>query len=73
MNIKDWLNAEHGRAARLAKHLGVSRSMVSQMIRDADPVRVPPAHYRAIRDFTGGEVGLEDLVPVQETTSTEAA
>jgi DNA-binding transcriptional regulator YdaS (Cro superfamily) len=63
MQLKEWLNAEHGRASALAKRLGVTRSMVSQMIRDDAPIRVPPKHYRAIRDFTGSEVTLEDLVP----------
>ncbi len=67
--LNDWIREEVGRAAALAKHLGVSRSMVSQMVREHDPIRVPPKHYRAIRDFTNKEVTLEDLVPgAQEDT-----
>jgi DNA-binding transcriptional regulator YdaS (Cro superfamily) len=63
MKLKDWLDAKKGRAAALASHLGVTPSMVSQMVREKDPVRIPPSHYRAIREFTDGAVGLEDLVP----------
>lgn len=63
MTLTEWLSTK-GRAVALAKHLGVSKSMVSQMAGGSTKqVRVPPKHYRAIRDFTGGEVTLEDLVP----------
>jgi len=61
MRLKDWLDDEVGRAVRLSEHLGCHRSMVSQMAKGL--VRVPPKHYRAIRDFSGGEVTLEDLLP----------
>lgn len=61
MKLKQWLEAERGRAKALAEHLECSKSMVSQMA--SGDVRVPPAYYRSIRDFTGGEVALEDLLP----------
>lgn len=64
MRLKDWLTAEVGRAARLSEHLGFKNgSMVSQMANGI--VDVPVKHYRAIRDFTGGEVTLDDLLPVE--------
>lgn len=67
MQLKEWLDAERGRYVALAEHLGVSKSMVSQMA--CGHVRVPPVHYARIRDFTGGQVSIEDLLP----TSTASA
>jgi DNA-binding transcriptional regulator YdaS (Cro superfamily) len=61
MELKQWLDGEVGRAKGLADHLGVSPSMVSQMANKA--VRIPPAHYLPIRDFTAGEVRIEDMLP----------
>ena len=61
MKLKLWLKAVPGRASALAAHLGVTRSMVSQMANCDVPV--PPRMYRAIRDFTRGEVAIEDLLP----------
>lgn len=63
MKLNAWLVDVPGRKAALAKHLGVHPSMISQMVGGKEPIRVPPKHYRAIRDFTAGEVGLEDLLP----------
>jgi DNA-binding transcriptional regulator YdaS (Cro superfamily) len=61
MKLKPWLKAVPGRASALAVHLDVTRSMVSQMANGDVPV--PPRMYRAIRDFSRGEVGIEDLIP----------
>lgn len=58
MDLKTWLQAERGRSAALAAHLGVSRGRVSQMADDG----VPPGVMFKVRDFTGGEVSLESLV-----------
>ncbi len=62
MKLKEWLDSP-GRKSALAKHLGVHPTMISQMVGGKQPIRVPPKHYRAIRDFTDGAVTLEDLLP----------
>lgn len=70
MELKTWLDTERGRATSLAAHLGITVSMVSQMASRSVPV--PPGHYRSIRDFTKGEVGIEDLLPpVDRVTPTQ--
>ena len=64
MKLKAWLDEERGRGVALAAHLGVDKSMVSQMAGEGEhAIRVPPTHYRAIRNFTNGAVTLEDLLP----------
>ena len=59
MTFNDWLAAEKGRAAALAAHFGVSPAAVSQWKVNG----VPVANMKAVRDFTAGEVSLEDMVP----------
>ena len=61
MRLGQWLKAEKGRGTALAAHLGVSRAMVSLIGKER--VRVPQRHFRAIRDYTGGAVTLEELLP----------
>lgn len=63
MNLNAWLELEKGRSTALADHFGVSRSAVSQWKSNG----VPLAYMKAVRDFTGGEVTLEEMVP--EVTS----
>lgn len=58
MNLKAWLDAERGRSTRLSQELGVSLSRISQMADDG----VPPKYMLAVRDFTDGEVTLEEMV-----------
>lgn len=70
MLLKDWLKQKRGRKAALAAHLGVHRTMVSQMV--SGDVRIPPQHYLSIRDFTNGEVSIEDMLPAAESTEQEA-
>lgn len=59
MTLNDWLASEKGRAAALAAHFGVSPAAVSQWKVNG----VPVGNMKAVRDFTGGEVSLEDMVP----------
>ena len=59
MDYTDWLKAEPGRASALAAHFGVTPSAVSQWRTNG----VPPAHMKAVRDFSGGEVTLEEMLP----------
>lgn len=56
--LKQWLDAERGRATLLAKHLDVSLSRVSQMAEGG----VPPKYMIAVRDFTKRAVSLESMV-----------
>lgn len=59
MNLTQWLEEEKGRSAALANHFGVKPSAVSQWKTNG----VPLAHMKAVREFTRGKVGLEEMVP----------
>lgn len=68
LTLKTWLDAERGRAAALAAHLGVTPSRITQMSDDG----VPPKYMLSVRDFTRGAVTLEALVQAR-TTPKEVA
>jgi DNA-binding transcriptional regulator YdaS (Cro superfamily) len=59
MNLNDWLDLELGRSVALAQHFGLTRSAISQWRTNG----VPPSRMKAVRDFTNGEVTLEEMVP----------
>lgn len=59
MNLPAWLDADRGRLAALAAHFGITQSAVSQW-RQAG---VPTARMKAVRDFTGGAVTLDEMLP----------
>lgn len=59
MDLNTWLAAEKGRAAALAKHLGRSPGAISQWRVNGVPLDL----MKAVREFTGGEVTLEEMVP----------
>lgn len=59
MDITLWLNADRGRLTAMAKHFGLTQSAVSQWRTKG----VPPHRMKAVRDFTGGEVTLDDMLP----------
>ncbi len=59
MDLTAWLEQEKGRSVALADRFGVSKSAVSQWKTNG----VPREHLKAVRDFTGGEVTLEDMLP----------
>ena len=59
MELKTYLESHPGSSVELAKFLGISKSQVSQWKR----LPVPCKYMKAIRMFTGGWVGLDDLVP----------
>ena len=61
MDLRSWLKGEKGRGSALAAHLGVTRARVSQMGTGNTPV--PQKFFRPIRDYTGGSVTLEELLP----------
>lgn len=58
MKLKSWLSGGRGRATALAKHLNVSLGRMSQIASDGVPVQ----HMPAVRDFTSGEVSIEEMV-----------
>lgn len=58
MRLKEWLDAERGRYSALATALDVTLSRVSQMAKDG----VPKGHLIAVRDFTGGQVSIEEML-----------
>lgn len=59
MNLNQWLEKESGRATRIAEHFGVTLSSVSQWKSNG----VPKDRMKAVRDFTGNEVTLEEMIP----------
>jgi DNA-binding transcriptional regulator YdaS (Cro superfamily) len=69
MDLNTWLAAEKGRSASLAAHFGVSPAAVSQWKTNG----VPVAHMKAIRNFTGGAVTLDEMVPEAAVRSVSEA
>lgn len=61
MTLTEWLDAEHGRAIRLAKHLGITPVTVSQWKTGARPI--PAEHCPEIERFTDGAVRCETMKP----------
>jgi len=59
MDLATWLEAEPGRSASLAQHFGVTPAAVSQWKANG----VPLQRMKAVRDFTGGAVTLDEMVP----------
>ena len=59
MDLTSWLETERGRAAALATHFGRSRAAISLWKSNGVPVDL----MKAVRDFTGGAVTLEEMVP----------
>lgn len=64
MTLTKWLAAEKGRAASMAAHFDISKAAISQWKTNG----VPLAHMKAVRDLTGGEVTLEEMVPEPAAT-----
>jgi len=59
MKLPDWLDAEPGRLTRLAEHFGLTLGAVSQWRGNG----VPVWRMKAVREFTGGQVTLDEMVP----------
>jgi DNA-binding transcriptional regulator YdaS (Cro superfamily) len=58
MNLKTWLRSERGRVMAMSERFGVSPQAISQW-----PVNgIPRDHMLAVRDFTRGEVTLEEML-----------
>jgi DNA-binding transcriptional regulator YdaS (Cro superfamily) len=69
MNFDQWLDKEEGRASRVATHFGVSRSAVSQWRKNG----VPTSNMKGVRDLSGGEVSLEEMLPEPARPSKQPA
>lgn len=67
MDLNSWLDAERGRMSAMASHFKVSVSAISQWRANG----VPVDRMKAVRDYTGNDVTLEEMVP--EPSSKEAA
>lgn len=61
MLLNEWIAAERGRGAALARHLKLPASMVTRMAAGNKPV--PLDHCPAIADYTAWEVSCEELRP----------
>lgn len=59
MNFAAWLDAERGRLTALAAHFNLTQGAVSQWRTNG----VPPARMKAVRDFSKGEVSLDEMLP----------
>jgi len=59
MNFPAWLDADRGRLTAVAAHFGLTQSAVSQWRTNG----VPLNRMKAVRDYSGGEVSLEEMVP----------
>ena len=62
MNLKTYLSGKRGRAASLARHVGVSPVAIHQWAYRPDK-RVPAERCPEIEKATSGEVTCEELRP----------
>ncbi len=62
MKLNEWLDNEVGRTRNLAAHLKRSASAVSQWRTNGVPVDL----MRSVRDFTNGDVSIEEMLPEEE-------
>jgi phage terminase Nu1 subunit (DNA packaging protein) len=58
MRFNDWLDAERGRASKVAEHFGVTLSAVSQWKTNGVPVE----KMLGVHELTDREVSLEELL-----------
>lgn len=59
MDLNEWLDRERGRMSAMAAHFRVTVSAISQWRSSG----VPVDRMKAVRDYTGNEVTLEEMVP----------
>ena len=69
MNLRTWLEAERGRHAALAAHLGLTPGRITQMADDG----VPMKYLITVRDFTGGAVTLEEMAEQRAADASKVA
>lgn len=66
MKLTTWLDADRGRLTAMASHFGLTQSAVSQWRANG----IPPGRMKAVRDFTGNEVTLDEMLPDATTPAT---
>ncbi len=59
MDLPTWLDGYRGRLTALAEHFGLTQSAVSQWRTNG----VPLHRMKPVREFTDGEVSLDEMVP----------
>lgn len=59
MDLNTWLDDERGRMSAMAAHFGVTVSAVSQWRANG----VPIDRMKAVREYTGGAVSLDEMIP----------
>lgn len=69
MDLNTWLDEERGRMSAMAAHFGVTVSAVSQWRANG----VPIDRMKAVRDYTGGTVSLDEMIPEPAQTQHAAA
>lgn len=68
MDLKQWLEAERGRATAMADHFGVNKTAVFGWKVNG----VPPDRMKAVREFSAGAITLEEMVPDPTPAKAEA-
>ena len=63
MDLKQWTQIEKGRAAALARRLGVPSSFVSKMANGEK--RIPTEHMALIERFTDKQVTRQEMCPTR--------
>jgi DNA-binding transcriptional regulator YdaS (Cro superfamily) len=58
MKLTKWLAAEPGRAVAMARYFGISKQAVDQW----GDLKVPRDKMAEVRDYTHGQVRLEDMI-----------
>ena len=66
MNLRQWLEAEYGRATKIAAHFAVSDAAISSWKFNG----VPVDRMKAVRDYTEGAVTLDEMVPDSQPRPT---
>lgn len=61
MNLKSWVDSEHGRGKLLAEAIGVPQSFVSKMVNGEKAI--PAEHCKSIERITAGAVTCEEMRP----------
>ena len=62
MNLKSWVESEHGRATALARAIDVPPSFVANMVKGKKAV--PAQHCKTIVQLTDGQVTCQELRPL---------
>lgn len=69
MTFSEWIDAERGRVAQVANSFGITLSAVTQWRTNG----VPVDRMIELRDLTGGEVTIEEMVARQAAVSPQEA